>query len=985
MINITTITAKSIGGVVSYYADGADDYYAKDGQSMQWEGEGAKALGLTGDVDQVRFRELLNGKLSDSQKLHRPVKANAKERLGYDLTFSAPKGVSLQALVHGDHRIVQAHDQAVKAAIQEAERLAMARSTTQGKTHIEHTNNLAVGTFRHETSRAKDPDLHTHAFVLNMTQRSDGQWRALTNDGIVHSATHLGNVYKAELAKELQKAGFDLRYDRKSNTFDLAHFSDEQIKAFSSRSRQIEAALAEQGLDRDSATQAQKNVASLSTRDRKEAGVNREQLRQEWQQRAAELGIDFDSREWAGVGGRNVVERNSVPGVDPSMTVAQNADRCVEFAIRSATERQAIVKERELLETATRHGYGLISVGDVRASMARKLEGGHLIRETQVYHSANADHHGKGGRKGKAQEGPALTRAEWIKEVEGTGRGRQQARRLVDQSITNGRLLKGEARYTTHAAQQREREILKAEKRGRGAVIPSVSPEVARAFLDKQTTLHQEQRRTVETITTTPNRFTAVQGYAGTGKSYMTGTAKTLLEANGYHVTALAPYGPMVRNLQADGIEARTVASFVKAADKKISPNSVVFLDEAGVVPAREMKQVMDIIERHGARAVLLGDTSQTKAIEAGKPFDQMLNAGIETSFMTKIQRQADPELLKAVQLAAEGNTDKSMQHLKHITEIEDKNSRHQQMVDAYTTQTPGERAESIMLTGTNESRRALNAGVRERLELAGKGHDFELMNRLDTTKEERKHSRYYEKGTVIVPERDYGVGLKRGELYRVLDNGPGNRLTVKTETGEVMSFSPARCTKLSAYSIDKAELSAGDEIRISRNDAQRDLGTHERYQVKAVQSDSVLIENSQGKAVKLDNKQPLPMTYAYTTTVHSSQGLTADRVFANLDSKSRTTTKEVYYVAVSRARHDVQVYTDSTKSLPDAIRRSTDKSAALELKQLRQYGKEVKQAERNKAQPSIEQPKRQKEAQPLQHQQERAQRGRERSLGRMG
>ena len=73
MLNITTITRKSIGGVVSYYADGADDYYAKDGQSMQWEGEGAKALGLDGEVDQNRFRELLNGKLSDTERLHRPV------------------------------------------------------------------------------------------------------------------------------------------------------------------------------------------------------------------------------------------------------------------------------------------------------------------------------------------------------------------------------------------------------------------------------------------------------------------------------------------------------------------------------------------------------------------------------------------------------------------------------------------------------------------------------------------------------------------------------------------------------------------------------------------------------------------------------------------------------------------------------------------------------------------------------------------------
>ena len=400
-------------------------------------------------------------------------------------------------------------------------------------------------------------------------------------------------------------------------------------------------------------------------------------------------------------------------------------------------------------------------------------------------------------------------------------------------------------------------------------------------------------------------------------------------------------------------------------------------------MPARQMKQVMSIIEQHGARAVLLGDTSQTKAIEAGKPFDQMMKAGIETSYMSEIQRQKDPELLKAVQLAAEGDTDKSMQHLKHLTEIKDKSSRHQQMVDAYTAQAPDERDRSIMITGTNESRHDLNAGVRERLELAGKGHHFELMNRLDSTQEERKHSRYYEKGAVIVPERDYAVGLKRGELYRVMDTGPGNRLTVKAENGEVMSFSPARCTKLSVYAVEKAELSPGDHVRISRNVAERDLGTHERYRVKAVQPESVLIENGQGKVVKLDNKQPLPMTYGYATTVHSSQGLTADRVFANLDSKSRTTVKEVYYVAVSRARHEAQVYTDSTKSLPDAIRRSTDKSAALELKQLRQHGKEVKQPEHDKVvlgdgqgQKGIEQ-----------HQQranrERTQRGHERAMGR--
>ncbi len=175
------------------------------------------------------FRELLDGRIDRDTQIKRSTgSAKLKERLGYDLTFSAPKGVSLQALVHGDQRIVAAHDKAVTAAIREAETLAMARHTVNKKTLIEHTRNLVVAKFRHETSRELDPDLHTHAFVLNMTQRENGQWRALTNDGVIHSLSHLGNVYKAELAKELGFAGFTLRYER-NGTFDLAHFSEPQI------------------------------------------------------------------------------------------------------------------------------------------------------------------------------------------------------------------------------------------------------------------------------------------------------------------------------------------------------------------------------------------------------------------------------------------------------------------------------------------------------------------------------------------------------------------------------------------------------------------------------------------------------------------------------------------------------------------------------------------------------------------------------------
>ncbi|WP_244539858.1 MobF family relaxase [Pseudomonas aeruginosa] len=395
MLDITTISRQSLGKVVSYYADGADDYYAKDGGAMQWQGAGAEALGLSGEVEQARFRELLDGRISDSTKLMRTVKEAdgkvvSKERLGYDLTFSAPKGVSLQALVHGDASIIEAHDKAVAAAIREAERLSQARITVNKKTGTENTNNLVVAKFRHETSRALDPDLHTHAFVLNMTQRSDGEWRALKNDGVFNSSMFLGNVYKAELARELEKAGFQLRYER-NGTFDLAHFSDEQIREFSSRSQQIEAALAAKGLDRSTASYAEKNQAALATRDKKQGGIDREELRQVWLERSRALGIDYHSREWAGVGAdaQGGRERNSAATPQIEKPLEYRADQVIEFAIKSLTERQAVIGQKELMDTALRHGYGALTIDDVRAGIERRAASGHLIREEPLYASQN--------------------------------------------------------------------------------------------------------------------------------------------------------------------------------------------------------------------------------------------------------------------------------------------------------------------------------------------------------------------------------------------------------------------------------------------------------------------------------------------------------------------------------------------------------------------------------------------------------------------
>src|SRR5260370_13970189 len=233
-------------------------------------------------------------------------------------------------------------------------------------------------------------------------------------------------------------------------------------------------------------------------------------------------------------------------------------------------------------------------------------------------------------------------------------------------------------------AHGRERAVAAPERASRGPLPRRISHERTAAFLSF-TTLNAEQSRAVSRIAESRNQYMAVPGSAGTGKSYMTKAAKELLESHGYRVAMLAPYGSQKKAVDAQGLEARTLQAFLKAKDKKIGGNTIVFIDEAGVIPARQMHETMKVIQEAGARVVFLGDTEQTKAIEAGKPFDQLMKAGMQTSHMTHIQRQKDSELLRAVELAAVGQSRESLAHVSTIEEIKSPAERYRSIVKTYT------------------------------------------------------------------------------------------------------------------------------------------------------------------------------------------------------------------------------------------------------------------------------------------------------------
>ncbi|ECB6713978.1 conjugative relaxase [Salmonella enterica subsp. enterica serovar Hvittingfoss] len=928
MIDITTITRIDIGSVVGYYADAKDDYYSKDSDFTAWHGEGAKALGLSGEVSSKRFKELLVGDIDTFTQMKRATGDTTKERLGYDLTFSAPKGVSMQALIHGDKAIIAAHEKAVAAAIREAETLAQARTTHAGKTITNNTGNLVVASFRHETSRALDPELHTHAFVMNMTRREDGQWRALKNDELIRAKMHLGDVYKQELALELTKAGYELRYNNKSNTFDMAHFTDAQVKGFSRRSAQIEAGLAAMGLDRETADAQTKSRISMATRDKKTDNYSREEIHQEWVNRANDLGIDFTNLEWAGKGTDGPqTSMNTVPNFISPET---KADRAIQFALKSLSERDASFERARLLAVANKKAIGQASQLDIEAAYYRAVGKGAII-EGEIRYVTTAD-------QGKAEDSqkplPAMTKTEWqALLVDKKGISTNQAKSLVIEGIKSGRLKKASHRITTVDGIRVERSILDIEARNRGKVVPILAAEnVLVQLADKP--LKAEQQKSVVDICTTQDRFVAAHGFAGTGKSYMTMSAKAVIESQGYNVTALAPYGTQKKALEDEGMPARTIASFLKAKDKHIDEKSVVFIDEAGVIPAKQMKALLETIENAGARAVFLGDTSQTKAVEAGKPFEQLIKAGMQTSYMKDIQRQKNEALLEAVKLAAEGNIPGSLARLQDISEEKSEHMRLMAVAQRWLSFSPEQRNDTLIISGTNDSRIILNNHIRSALQLQGAGVDVQFLERVDSTQAERRDSKYYEPGQIIIPEKDYKNGLQRGESYRVQDTGPGNKLTVSDIDGQLISFSPRTHKELSVYSRVNAELAIGDKVMITRNDKELDVANGDRFTITAISDDkkTFTLTNTQGRAIELNHRQAAYLSYAYATTVHKAQGLTCDRVLFNIDTRSLTTSKDVFYVGISRARHAVEIFTNDKAALLASASRNSPKTTATEI-----------------------------------------------------
>lgn len=942
----------SDAGGAAHYFESSDDYYAKDGHRGEWQGEGAKALGLSGGVDSEVFKNLLDGQLPNGQKVRFSQTKGSKDRKGIDFTFSAPKSVSIQALINGDTRILAAHDKAVQESVKMLESYAAARKKEEGLSFRESTGNIIAATFRHELSRAQDPQLHSHAIVMNLTQRSDGEWRALSNEDLLRNVKMIGAFYRANLAEQMKDMGYDLRETRKGG-WELAHISEKAIQHFSKRSNEIEQLLNSRGQDRATATTAQKQIITLTTREKK-TDADRAWLKEQWLSTAKEAGIQLDAHRSV----RNMVTRaveTYTTAIKEKLTGTKAADAAaresIDFAVEHLAERQGIFSRSELLVVAYGHAATRTSTAHVDRALIQAETEGRIVAELPLYQTArsmnitasNNEKDGQASHFKAADEYEKLTRASWISLTMSTrGLTQDQAEASVDGAIKRGALVATEARYTTPAARSHEVKVLAIEKAGRGAVAPISSTEAV-AQMVKGAQLNDGQRDAVNMILTSPNRFVGVQGFAGTGKSHMMSKAVEGIKAEaaklsitqGYSVIGLAPYASQNRALEELGMQSQTLASFLakKSGHEQINSRSIIFLDEAGVVPAHQLHALMSLVEQRNARLVMVGDRQQTQAVEAGKPFEQLQDAGMTQAFLTEIRRQNDVTLKAAVTHAAQGEIPQAVQVLKnHTVQIAKDNDRYEAIAKAYSSLDSTERNNTIIVAGTNDARKEINRLVRDSLALPD-GQQTSVLANVDMTRAEAKSAQTYQPGQIVIPQRDYGRTLAKGQQYAIVDHdAKKNTLTLRDDLGRQVTIDPSRSSMLRLYERDSITVSPGDWIRVTATDKGRDLRNGERYQVAAIDAGSITVQRGD-ELVKIDRSKPLHLQHGYASTIHSAQGLTTKRVLIDANTKSLTSNRAVFYVAISRPRDDLTIFTNDKGSLARAMGRVPKKYAALELR----------------------------------------------------
>jgi conjugative relaxase-like TrwC/TraI family protein len=900
-MNVSLGVLSSASGAASYYS--IDDSQIGDAVPSEWLGRGAAALGLVGGVEKAALREQLKGRVA-GQQLGAVRDGKIVHSPGWDLTFSAPKSVSIMAHVAGDTRLIEAHTAAVKIALAHVEDHMAATRVWAGSGAVrQSTGNLVIATFRHMTSRALDPQMHTHAVVMNATLGRDGAWRSLHSRVLLCMQREIGALYRQELAYNVAQLGYGIER-HKNDSFEITGVPSSAMDALSKRASAMEAWLIARGSSLAEAGGAMTRAAALATRDEKVA-VDGNELLRSWQDQVAAAGFGERDREKLVRGARaSANTRNADVGRHLL------AWRSVVFAAAKLSEREAVFAQASIVREAGRFAFGRLNYRQISAAVERARERGEVIDRTFL------------DKRGNAFDG-----------------------------------------FTTPEAVETERTMLRLERAGRASVAPMVGLVDAGRLVERAARSSgrtgfkwtQDQRRATFDLLTTCNRVVGVQGYAGTAKtSTVLAAYANEAERRGFAVTALAPTAAAATVLgEALQMRSDTVARHLLVPEARTGANGLLWLvDEASLLSAGDMAQLLVKAELAGARVALVGDVKQLGSVGAGAAFSQLQQAGMETAKLAEIVRQTNLDTREAVIAVMEGKARRVLAALERgggaVIDAPTRHERLAVMAQQYVDLSPAERRRALVIEPSRDGRDYLTALIRQELtrrgELSASALTFQALEPKGLTRAELREAGSYSVGDVVVFSRDYAhQPIRRGDALHVIEvKTERNRLTLQNTNGETFEWLPRWAGGGNAFVFEtKAmELRSGDKVQFTRND--RPLGRINGHGGLIVSMDTqalrvtLKLENGRRQTLDLANLRDTHLRHSFVHTAHAAQGRTSQVVLVHANSRSENLVdQKMLYVALSRARTKAIVVTDDREGLVRAIyERAGEKQTALDLGQ---------------------------------------------------
>jgi ATP-dependent exoDNAse (exonuclease V) alpha subunit len=566
--------------------------------------------------------------------------------------------------------------------------------------------------------------------------------------------------------------------------------------------------------------------------------------------------------------------------------IEKRAQEAVTFARENALKTEAVADMRTVRIDALRRNLGLTNVAAVAAELQRRQESGEFKPINRQKHQ------------------PETTTKSMVA--------------MEKQNIQT--MLEGKESRPAMVEAERVKEVVTA---------------IAES---QQRTLNTKQRSAIEQILSSRDQIIGLQGGAGTGKTTALSVLREAAEKEGYQVRGFAPSARAAQQLAESGIQTETIQLFLRRRKEPATQSRLYILDESSLASTKHIHKLFRLVEPDD-KVVLVGDVRQHQAVEAGSPFQQLQEHGMTTAALTEIVRQRDKDLKQDVENLAVRNTPEAVAALVSrgkVTEIADERERFEAIAQDYAKNPTG----TLVISPANRERSELNSFIHRELQREGivSSHDQQTtvyVERKDMTVAERTFANSYRPFEDIIRYNSASKvhKVKTGECARVIDTDhETNKITVRFLNGRKLTYNPTRFSGVSVYYEAERAFAEGDRLQIRAPFREKRIANGALGTITTIEPDRIRLAMDSGREISVDLHKFRHLDYGYAVTSHSAQGLTFDRVLVNADTQesARLLNSRTAYVAISRARYDALIYTDSTQNLSDALNREIEKETAL-------------------------------------------------------